>query len=504
MHQPSANFGQTISYSQGEVILSEVISALTFALDLTENAVPGHSLRTCLFGMRLAETVGLPGADLTSLYYALLLKDIGCADHVTRLSHMMGGQERTSTSLAGWTGNLGSNPVLLQHLWQQVLPGVPVPTDIGRLAGLEARLGGELTGNSETEQHRGAETMRHLSMSEDTIRAVEYMNERWDGSGEPEGRRGENIPLLARICSVAQVLDAFATEHGPESALRMLRARRGTWFDPELVRAAQLLHTSGRLWTHCQPRDVEATRTEVLRLDPGFSSPLTSERVDRICEAFGNVVDAKSPFTYHHSLGVTEVAVALAEELDLPTERVSLVRRAAFLHDIGKLAVPNHILDKRGRLDAREWTIVTRHPRISGSILQRVSAFRELASLAAEHHERLDGSGYPFGLKADQLSLESRLIAMADCYSAMAENRPYRPGLGVKTILTEIERDVPTKFDPVCFAALQSASRRWKGSMPPKDKKPLALKCESSPNSLSLLTDTQDEARAPNPASAMV
>jgi putative nucleotidyltransferase with HDIG domain len=475
MHQPSASFGQTISYTQGEVILAEVISALTFALDLTENAVPGHSLRTCLLGMRLAETVHLPENELTSLYYALLLKDIGCADHVTRLSQLMGSDDRNPWSLQGSPNDFGSNPLLLQHLWRQVLPGVPVPADLGRLAGLEARLGTDLTGDSETEQHRGAETMRHLSMSEATIAAVANINERWDGSG-PLGKRGEQIPRLARICSVAQVLDAFATEHGPETALRMLRARRGTWFDPELVRAVQILHTSGRLWTHCQPRDVEATRTEVLLLDPGVSSPLTSERVDRICEAFGNVVDAKSPFTYHHSLGVTEVAEAMARELNLAPERISLVRRAAFLHDIGKLAVPNHILDKRGRLDAREWSIITRHPKISGSILRRVSAFRELASLAAEHHERLDGSGYPFGLRADQLSLESRLIAMADSYSAMAENRPYRPGLQVKVILEEIGRDVPTKFDPTCFAALKSASARWLGNMPlPTASAPLNL-----------------------------
>jgi putative nucleotidyltransferase with HDIG domain len=466
MHQPSASFGQTISQQEGEVILAEVISALTFALDFTEDAVPGHSLRTCLIGMRLAEVIHLPEHELTDLYYALLLKDIGCADHVTRLSQIMAPETGNPWSLQGTGGDLGSNPLLLQHLWRQVLPGVPVPADLGRLAGLEARLGTDFLGDAETELHRGAETMRHLSMSEATIAAVANRDERWDGSGSPQGKRGEQIPRLARICSVAQVLDAFATEHGPETALRMVRARRGTWFDPELVRAVQILHTSGRLWTNCQPRDVEATRAEVLRHDPGVCSPLTSERMDRICEAFGNVVDAKSPFTYHHSLGVTEVAEAMARELNLAPERISLVRRAAFLHDIGKLAVPNHILDKRGRLDAREWNIITRHPKISGSILRRVTAFRELASLAAEHHERLDGSGYPFGLRAEDLSLESRLIAMADSYSAMAENRPYRPGLQVDVILAEIERDVPTKFDSTCFEALRSASARWQGSMP--------------------------------------
>ncbi len=469
MHPTSASFGQTISYTDGDLILSEVISALTFALDLTENAVPGHSLRTCLLGMRLAAAIHLPQDELTHLYYALLLKDIGCADHVTRLSQIMGDNERGLWSLGGAAQDLSANPLLLARVWHEVLPGVPLPADIGRMAGMEARLGTQPSGSIENEYHRGAETMRHLSMSESTIEAVANLHERWDGSGSPARRRGEQIPLLARICAVAQTLDAFATEHGPETALRMTRARRGTWFDPDLVRVAQQLHTSGRLWPQCQPRDVEATRAEVLRLDPGVSSPLTPERVDRICEAFGNVVDAKSPFTYHHSIGVTEVAVAIATELGLAPERISLVRRAAFLHDIGKLAVPNGILDKRGRLEPREWAVITRHPRISGSILQRVTAFRELATLAAEHHERLDGSGYPFGLQAEHLSIESRTIALADCYSAMAENRPYRRGLETQEILKEIGRDVPTKFDPVCFAALKAAVGRWNGSMPMPD-----------------------------------
>lgn len=462
-HQTSASFGQTISYNEGDIILSELISAFTFALDLTENSAPGHSLRTCLLGMRLAEAIGLPQAELNSLYYGLLLKDIGYADHVTRLTQIMGAEE-----IGPWPANdmlpdLASNPMLLERVWKEVLPGVPLPGRIGLLAGLEARRDGAGQLNHE---HRGAETMRHLNMTPESIEAVANLNERWDGSGGPAGKRGEQIPRLARICAVAQTLDAFASEHGPETALRMVRARRGTWFDPDLVRAAQVLHTSGRLWQQCQPRDVEVTRTEVLRLDPGTSSPLTPERVDCICEAFGNVVDAKSPFTYHHSLGVTEVALAIATELGLLPERISLVRRAAFLHDIGKLAVPNHILDKRGRLDAREWTVITRHPKISGSILQRVRAFRELASLAAEHHERLDGSGYPFGLKADQISMESRVVALADCYSAMAEDRPYRAGLDSHEILVEIGRDVPHKFDPVCFAALKTAIPRWNGSMP--------------------------------------
>ena len=465
--ETSASFGQTISYSDGAVSLSEVISALTFALDLTDGAVPGHSLRTCLLGMRLAQAIGVPSTELTSLYYALLLKDIGCADNVTRFSQIMSADDRGPWSLSAWDGDLGADPLLLERIWKEVLPEVPLPGRIGRLLGGSAGEPEDPRRLWEIQSSRVTKTMQHLGMTDLTIEAVRRIDERWDGSGMPSGLRGEAIPLLGRICAVAQTLDAFATEHGAEAALKMVRSRRGTWFDPAIVRAAQQLHTSGKLWKQCRASHVEETRAEVMRQDPGpSSSALTPERVDRICEAFGSAVDAKSPFTYHHSLGVTEVAVHLSMELGLAADRISLVRRAAFLHDIGKLAVPNRILDKRGRLTGQEWSIVMRHPALSGSILCRVSAFRELAVLAAEHHERLDGSGYPFRLKADQISLESRIIAISDCYAAMAEDRPYRPGLEADHILAIIAEDVPHKLDATCFAALSSAVSRWDSSMP--------------------------------------
>ena len=463
--ETSASFGQTISYNEGEISLSEVISALTFALDLTDGAVPGHSLRTCLLGMRLASALRVPEAELSDLYYALLLKDIGCSDNLARLSQIMGDDGGTpwATSSA-WAGELSPDLALLERAWREVLPEVPLPGRIGRMLGSAAAETGRDTWD--IRGHRVTELVQNLGMSHTTVQAIRLTDERWDGSGLCSGLFGTSIPLLARICSVAQTLDAYATEHGTEAALRLVRSRRGTWFDPEIVRAAQQLHTSGKLWQFCHASEVEATRTEVMRRDPGVSSALTPERVDRICEAFGNVVDAKSPFTYRHSIGVTDVAVSLAETLGLAPERVSLIRRAAFLHDIGKLAVPNRILDKRGRLTPEEWTHITRHPALSGSILRRVGAFRELAALAAEHHERLDGSGYPFGLRAEQISLESRVIAISDCYAAMAEDRPYRPGLCTHEILANLAEDVPHKLDATCFEALCSATRGWSGNMP--------------------------------------
>ncbi len=486
--ETSTSYGRAISYQGGAVSLSEVISALTFALDLTEGAIPGHSLRTCVLGMRLATALEVPAADLTHLFYALLLKDIGCSDTAARLSQIMGGPPHDNSNLVGV---LGSHPLLLQRIWREVLPGVPVPAHIERQVGATAAAAVDSRRTWEKQCSRSTQIMRDLGMTRSTIDAVYHIDERWDGSGLPAGQRGNEIPLLSRICAVAQTLDAFACETGSEAALKMVRSRRGTWFDAHVIRAAQSLHTSGRLWQQCRSSDVEETRAEVLRQDPGVYAPLTPERVDSICEAFGNVVDAKSPFTYNHSLGVTEISVQLAAELGLPPERLSLVRRAAFLHDIGKLAVPNRILDKQGKLTPKEWSVVTRHPALTGSILQRVSAFRELATLAAEHHERLDGSGYPFGLQADQISLESRIIALADCYAAMAEDRPYRAGLPSADILDILAYDVPNKLDDACFDALKRLVGRWNGqSMPDKStpvQAPKRPSRQSGPNTTQAL-----------------
>jgi putative nucleotidyltransferase with HDIG domain len=309
---------------------------------------------------------------------------------------------------------------------------------------------------------RGAEIVRKLEMGDLAAEAVRCIDEHWDGSGYPENLRGKDIPLLARICSLAQNLDVFATDSGTGMAMQVVRQRSGKWFDPALVAFAEDLNDLGMLWTDALVSDgVERTRVAVLELDPGVNARLGAERVDRICEAFASSVDAKSPFTYRHSIGVADVAVQLAEEMGLAPERVQLVRRAALLHDIGKLHVSNTILDKNGALTREEWQVVLKHPAVTRSILERVSSFRELAVVAAEHHEKLDGSGYPRGIKAHQMSVESRLLALADTFAALAEERPYREAIEPGKILEILAPSVPHKFDPACFAALGSLVDRW-------------------------------------------
>jgi putative nucleotidyltransferase with HDIG domain len=452
MSQSSSSFGPELSYSNGDISFSEIISALTFALDLTEGAIEGHALRSCLLGMRIGDALGVSGHERVSLYYALQLKDVGCSSNASRMTQIIGGDDRAmkaSTKLEDWRKTAVSLRAL-KVLWRNILPGKSFIRRIIRFVEIARDASANRKG------------IRKLEMDEITAAAVLGVDEHWDGKGYPHGLKGEEIPLLARICSIAQNLDVFAIEDSIPAAMTVLRKRSGIWFDPNIVQVVERLNAEGNFWEHCRSaKHVEEIRSAVLALDPGEKTALTPERVDRICEAFANVVDAKSPFTFKHSIGVADVAVELACELNLPPDRIQLVRRAALLHDIGKLSVPNPILEKSSRLTADEWAVVVEHPNMTRSILGRISAFRELATFAAEHHEKMDGSGYPLGLKGEEMSLESRLLAMADMFAAMAENRPYRAGIEPAKILEILEKDVPKKLDPVCFEALKGVVKRW-------------------------------------------
>ena len=389
MGQTSASFQQQGQGVEESISLSEVISALSFAIDLTDGAVHGHALRSCLLGMRIADEVGLTSEEKSSLYYALLLKDIGNEEMI----------------------------------------------------GLRC--------------DRGASIVSKLGMGPLAAEAVHSLEEHWDGSGYPKRARGKRIPMLARVCAVAQHLDVFSMGRSPSVAVETLEQWSGTWFDPELVKAALSLDRRGSLWTHCRASDGhEMTRAAVLDLDPRKKQRLDDRQIDRICEAFADVVDSKSHFTFRHSMGVAELARGIAKNLGLSADRVRLVKRAALLHDIGKLSVANTILDKKTRLTEAEWKVVEQHPGLTRRILEQIGPFREIAIVAGEHHEKLDGSGYPNRLLAADLSLESQIIAVADVYGALSEDRPYRPGLRYEEIMPIMRALAPRKLDGDCVNAL--------------------------------------------------
>ncbi|MEG9436919.1 HD domain-containing protein [Edaphobacter sp. HDX4] len=391
MGETSASFCKLIPESGESISLSEIISALSFAIELTDGAVHGHALRTCVLGMRIAVEAGFTSEQKASLYYALLLKDVGN---------------------------------------EEVL-------------GLRC--------------DRGASIVSKLGMGSLAADAVNNLEEHWDGSGTPHGLCGGEIPKLARVAAVAQHLDMFSIGRNSRVAIETLEEWSGRLFDPELVDAAVALHRRGVLWEGCRGEDdPQATRAAVLALDPNKKHRLDEDQIDRICEAFAEIVDAKSHFTFRHSIGVAELARGIAEYLHLPPHRVRLVWRAALLHDLGKLSISNKILDKKTQLTDREWNIVRQHPGLTRQILEQIAPFREIAVVAGEHHEKLDGSGYPNRLSACDLAIESRIIAVADVYGALSEDRPYRPGLSFAEILPILNDLSGRKLDESCIGALLS------------------------------------------------
>ena len=389
MGQTSASYRKEIQELDQSISLSEVISALSFAIELTDGTMRGHAMRSCLLGLRIADEAGFTAEEKSSLYYALLLKDIGNEEMI----------------------------------------------------GLRC--------------DRGASIVSKLGMGRLAADAVGSLEEHWDGSGYPNRLRGDEIPRLARLCAIAQHLDMFSIGRNPGIAIETMKDWSGSWFDPELVAAALELDRRNVLWTNCQATDShEVTRAAVLDLDPHSMQLLEDQQIDRICEAFAEIVDAKSPFTFRHSRGVAELARAIAENLHLPADRVQLVWRAALLHDLGKLSISNRILDKKTKLTGLEWKIVRQHPGLTRKILEQIGPFQEIAIVAGEHHEKLDGSGYPNRLRARDLSIESRIIAVADVYGALSEDRPYRAGLSYGEALPILNALAGRKLDQDCIRAL--------------------------------------------------
>jgi HD-GYP domain-containing protein (c-di-GMP phosphodiesterase class II) len=434
------------------VRLSEVIGALSYALDLTEGEPPGHAVRSCLIGMRLAEALELGAPVRSDLFYALLLKDAGCTANASRMAALFGADDhevKHSAKRVDWASSLSA------FVWsvRSVAPGGSVKARMDRLVAI--RNEGEVTRSlMQARCDRGAEIARMIGLSERTAEAIRTLDEHWDGRGQPRGLAGEAIPLLGRILCLAQTMEIFFAAGGVEGAYGVAGRRRGRWFDPDLVSALRTFRDDAEFWESLAEPDLAPW-------EPADSLLVVdADRQFQLATAFAAVVDAKSPWTYHHSDRTSLIATNVGAVLGFDMEELGDLRRVALLHDIGKLAISNRILDKPARLTHAEFERVKAHPLFSQWVLERVSCFQDLAPIAVAHHERLDGGGYPHGLAAEDLTMPMRVLAVADVYEALTAERPYRDALSDEDALDLIRLDVPARLDADAFRALETVVDR--------------------------------------------
>ena len=431
--------------------LAELLGSFSYALDLTEGQPEGHCLRCCWIGVHIGRQIGLDDGAIWSLYYTLLLKDLGCSSNAARICELYLTDDQSFKHDFKMAGTNLSQVLgfVFEHTgrnvgWQQRL------TAILNIMRNGSKIANELIS---TRCNRGAQIARQLRFPESVALGIHSLDEHWDGGGYPDGLQNETIPINARIALLAQIIDVFNFSHGQTAALGEIRQRAGSWLDPNLVAAFEVVAEDDAFWATL---NVPLLPQAVLSLEPAqFKVPVDESYLDDIASAFGQVVDSKSPFTAGHSERVGFYSYLIAQELNLPEPLCNWIKRAALLHDVGKLGVSSAILEKPGKLTDDEFRAVQLHAGFTEEILGKISHFNELSKVAGAHHERLDGKGYPRRITANEIRLETRIITVADIFDAISAERPYHAANSVERTLEIMQNMVDNAIDSRCFDALK-------------------------------------------------
>jgi putative nucleotidyltransferase with HDIG domain len=450
--------------------LSDVLAGLSHALDLTEGQREGHAVRSCLIGMRIADVMRIDQDLRSPLFYALLMKDLGCSSNAARFAALFGADDhrvKADLKVTNWSHALES----FRFVARNVAPGHFWLRRVWQALGVMSRGPAGAREVVVTRCERGADIARMLGFPDETARAIRALDEHWDGAGQPYSLKGDGIPLLARILGLAQTAEVFFSTFGVDAVFDVATARRGTWFDPAVVEAFLTLQKDRKFWQSLAEGDTLAQIAAVEPADEVLT--IDDHRLDLVAEAFALVIDAKSPWTFRHSKGVADLSVEIARAVGYSDHGLRDVRRAALLHDIGKLGVSSLILDKPDKLTDAEFEVMRRHPLNTRAILKRAGCFKHLADAAASHHERLDGRGYDRGIAIPELPMLARILCTADICDALSASRPYRDGLPPERVLQIMRLEVGTAIDAECYAALESAIQRT-GWRAPHENTPAA------------------------------
>jgi HD-GYP domain-containing protein (c-di-GMP phosphodiesterase class II) len=448
------------------VRLAELVATLSLATDLGAGQPMEHVQRSCLVGLALADHLSLGESERAVVYYVGLLAWVGCHADSYEQAALFGDDIalRAGSYQVNFTGLSA-----LGYVARHVGAGKPLlrrALELGSFVLSEWRAAEEW---DHTHCLLAGDFALRLGLGPEVRDALEHCFERWDGKGAPAGLKGEQLALSARI--VHRV-------GGVEGAVEAARRRRGTQFDPDLVDG--FCRIAPVVLPHL---DATPSWDALIEAEPALGPALTGEELDAALEAVADFADLKSPYFASHSRAVAHLVGEAASRFGLPEDEATRVRRAGLVQDLGRLGVSNAIWDKRGPLSQAELERVRLHPYFAERMLARPAALAELGALAAMHHERLDGSGYPRGLSAGAVPPSARLLAAADCYQAMLEPRPHRRARAPEEAEAELRAEVQAgRLDGEAVNAVLTAAghrvrrrREWPAGLTPREVEVLRL-----------------------------
>jgi HD-GYP domain-containing protein (c-di-GMP phosphodiesterase class II) len=449
------------SLAESDVRLAELIASMSLATDLGLGQPMEHVLRSCVLGLRIAEAIDLPESERAVVYYVALLAWLGCHADAHEQSAWFGDdiELRADSHTADLVG-----PAMARFMLGHIGRGEP-PLRRARLLGALLLSGrGAVAAMEATHCLIAGQFAMRLGLGEEVRDSLQHVFERWDGKGTPAGLAGSEIALPARIVVIADIVEAFRCLGGVEAAVEVAQRRAGGQFDPGV--AERVCDNADALLGDL---DEASGWDAAIAAEPALTGRMSGIELDSALAAIADFADLKSPYTTGHSRGVAERAAAAGLRAGLGEPAAAELRRAGLLHDVGRIGVSNTIWDKAGPLSETEMERVRMHPYLTQRTFSRAPRLARLAEVAAAHHERLDGSGYPRGLAGGALSPEARILAAADTYQAMTELRPHRAARSPEDAADQLRQDVrsgrldPDAVDAVLGAAGHRVRRRREG-----------------------------------------
>jgi HD-GYP domain-containing protein (c-di-GMP phosphodiesterase class II) len=432
------------------VRLADLLAGLSIAIDLGFGLPPESAMRQCLVATRLARAHGLSEIDVRDSFFTSLLLHVGCPGFSHETAALFGNELAVTRAVA--RTNLADRADYETTLIPEATRGLP--PNRRRLVAERLISEGDAFGDryDTASCEIGRSVAGRIALGAGVERALYEVGEWWSGDGAPQGLREDAISVAARVAHLAADVVVLDDIGGPDVAVDGMRSRAGSIHDPGLVEtlganAAEILDRSG----DPRARLLDEEPEPVEERGPG-------ELVD-VAAVFGDVGDLKFPALHGHSSGVAALAAGAAESLRLDAQTTTDLRIAGHLHDLGRLAVTNAIWEKPGSLTSAEWEQVRMHPYHSERILATSGTLERLAPLAGMHHERLDGSGYHRACGAREQPVAVRVLAAADAFQAMTQDRPHRARLSAEQTADELVRDARAgKLDGDCAAAVLEAA----------------------------------------------